>query len=187
MKSKSRPIVSAEDQALFRDAVGPVKPLAVPAAEPPRARPPSPVPVQTLRDEAQVCRDLMSDRHDLLDIETGEELFFARPGLQHIMLRRLRRGHYSVGAAIDLHGYNVPQANVALDQFLTQASARHIQCVRIIHGKGLTAPSGRSILKQKVDLWLRQRHDVLAFCSSRAVDGGTGALYVLLRATTRKA
>jgi DNA-nicking Smr family endonuclease len=32
-----------------------------------------------------------------------------------------------------------------------------------------------------VNVWLRQREEVLAFCSARSVDGGTGALYVLLR------
>ncbi|HRY16587.1 MAG TPA: Smr/MutS family protein, partial [Candidatus Competibacteraceae bacterium] len=37
------------------------------------------------------------------------------------------------------------------------------------------------ILKQKVNHWLRQRDEVLAFCSARAIDGGTGAVYVLLR------
>jgi DNA-nicking Smr family endonuclease len=37
------------------------------------------------------------------------------------------------------------------------------------------------VLKGKVDRWLRQRDDIIAFCSARPVDGGTGAVYVLLR------
>ena len=33
----------------------------------------------------------------------------------------------------------------------------------------------------RLDRWLRRHRDVLAFCSARPVDGGTGAVYVLLR------
>ena len=36
-------------------------------------------------------------------------------------------------------------------------------------------------MKAHVDRWLRNRSEVLAFCSATPPDGGTGALYVLLR------
>jgi DNA-nicking Smr family endonuclease len=39
----------------------------------------------------------------------------------------------------------------------------------------------RPVLKGKVNHWLQQRDEVLAFCSARPVDGGTGAVYVLLK------
>jgi DNA-nicking Smr family endonuclease len=35
-------------------------------------------------------------------------------------------------------------------------------------------------LKGKVNRWLRQWNAVLAFVSARQIDGGTGAVYVLL-------
>jgi DNA-nicking Smr family endonuclease len=54
-------------------------------------------------------------------------------------------------------------------------------CVRIIHGKGLRSRHKGPVIKTKVNTWLRQRDDILAFCSARPVDGGTGAIYVLLR------
>jgi DNA-nicking Smr family endonuclease len=38
------------------------------------------------------------------------------------------------------------------------------------------------VIKRALESWLRPRRDVLAYCSARAVDGGTGAIYVLLRA-----
>ena len=44
--------------------------------------------------------------------------------------------------------------------------------------KGMTEQ--QPILKQKVNQWLRQRAEVLAFCSAPRFDGGTGAVYVLL-------
>jgi len=51
-----------------------------------------------------------------------------------------------------------------------------------VHGKGRRSRQPGPVLKGLVDHWLRQRDDVLAFCSARPADGGTGAVYVLLRA-----
>lgn len=53
--------------------------------------------------------------------------------------------------------------------------------MRIVHGKGNGSRHRGPVLKQKLNYWLRQRDEVLAFCSARPVDGGTGAVYVLLR------
>jgi DNA-nicking Smr family endonuclease len=54
--------------------------------------------------------------------------------------------------------------------------------VRIIHGKGYRSGARGPVLKNAVNLWLRRHLDVMAFASARAIDGGTGAVYVLLRA-----
>ena len=56
-----------------------------------------------------------------------------------------------------------------------------MRCVRIIHGKGSRSEEGQPVLKHKVNYWLRCRDEVLAFTSATGRDGGTGALYVLLR------
>jgi DNA-nicking Smr family endonuclease len=114
-------------------------------------------------------------------METGEELFYCRSGLQHNVLRKLRRGHYAVEAELDLHGLRVAEARQALGTFLQNALERGIKTVRIIHGKGNGSLNKQPVLKGKVNHWLRQRAEVLAFCSARPVDGGTGAIYVLLR------
>jgi DNA-nicking Smr family endonuclease len=106
---------------------------------------------------------------------------YGRPGLQRRILRRLRRGHYSLAAELDLHGMTVPVARVALQAFLQECRRRDLRCVRIIHGKGRRSSNEGPVLKVKVDRWLRQREDVLAFCSAQPADGGTGAIYVLLR------
>ncbi len=50
-----------------------------------------------------------------------------------------------------------------------------------MHGKGHGSLHKLPVLKTKVQGWLRQRDEVLAFCSARPVDGGTGAVYVLLK------
>jgi len=173
--SRDRPI-SSNERALFREAVKDVRPLRADRPEPDGPKPP-PVPRQRERDDAQVLKDMLSDAVDPAELETGEELVFARPGLQHSVLRKLRRGQFSVEAELDLHGMTVVEARQALAEFL---QARPGRCVRIIHGKGNSSAGRLPVLKGKVNHWLRQRREVLAFCSARPVDGGTGALYVLL-------
>ncbi len=169
-----------EDIALFRAEVGDVKPLPydrhVPAIAPPapRAR-------WTRADEQEVLELLAEGDFDPGSLESGEALSFARSGLQHQLLRKLGRGQFRIGAELDLHGLTVPLARAALGEFLHDCRARDIRCVRIVHGKGLNSHLRGPVLKTKVNRWLAQRDEVLAFCSARPVDGGSGAVYVLLK------
>ena len=169
-----------DDKNLFRRQVGSVRRVPQDTVRPSRARP-RPIPLQSRRDEVEVMTQLLADPADPHALETGEELVFARPGLSHAALRRLRRGEYSVSAELDLHGHTVNQARAALARFLQQSRGRNQTCVRIIHGKGLRSPGKRPVLKAKVHHWLRQRDEVVAAVSTPPVDGGTGAVYVLLK------
>ena len=108
-------------------------------------------------------------------------LSFARAGVRRREIERLRRGRFRIEADLDLHGRVVADAVAALDRFLQDCRRGGRRCVRIVHGKGFGSPSGLPIMKAHVDRWLRARPDVLAFCSATPPDGGTGALYVLLR------
>jgi DNA-nicking Smr family endonuclease len=171
---------SEDERHLFRQTVGPVRRLRHDKVMHGALRA-APYPAQTRLDEQRVVRDLLSYEHDPAELETGEELVYARSGLQHSLLRRLKRGQFSVGAVLDLHGMTVAMAREALGAFLTDTRRAGIRCVRIIHGKGRGSRFGQPVLKQKLNLWLRQRDEVLAFCSTRPVDGGTGAVYVLLK------
>ncbi len=174
------PRVDDEDAALFRDAVGPVTPLPQQRVAPSPNRP-TPHPRQTLQEQQQVLRDSLYGEPHALDAQTGDELSFIRPGLQYRLLRKLRRGHFSVGAELDLHGMTVPVAQMELAAFLKNARTQGARCVRIIHGKGLRSRQGRPVLKHRLDRWLRMRDEVIAYSSARPVDGGTGAVYVLLK------
>ena len=115
------------------------------------------------------------------DILPETPLSFSRAGLQNNVLRRLRRGQYSVEGELDLHGLTREQARHALAAFLWEMERRQARCVRIIHGKGRRSTEQSAVLKRHVDGWLRQHDRVLAFCSARREDGGTGAVYVLLK------
>lgn len=177
---KSPPAVSAEDLELFEQAVGPVRRLEHHGHAPTRPRPP-PEPVQSRLDEARVPAELTRSIIDPAEIEVGEELSYLKDGLSPRLLRRLKRGHFSIADEIDLHQMNVEVARSAVKAFLDESQREHRLCVKIIHGKGLRSRSQGPVLKRLVDGLLRRRGDVLAFASAPPAEGGTGALLVLLR------
>ena len=111
----------------------------------------------------------------------GDFLSFKKPGIQHRILSKLRRGQFTMKGALDLHGMTTNEAYRALERFLDESVMQKRQHVLIIHGKGRGSKTGRPIIKNRVFDWLRQYPDVLAFCSANQNDGGTGAVYVLLR------
>ena len=106
---------------------------------------------------------------------------FLAPGLQKNTLRKLRKGLYGFDAVIDLHGLSSREALEQLLRFLHHCQEEGYRCVQIIHGKGYNSPDNQPILKNNLNLWLRQHREVLAFCSSSPKAGGSGALTVLLR------
>src|SRR3989344_6773007 len=115
MSDKNKP--SSSDVASFPDAVGGVRPLKQDRITPPRKKR-KPVPEQTLRDQREVIASLLSDAYEPAEIETGDELLYSRPGLQHSVMRKLRRGQYAIEAQLDLHGNTVPEARERVSTFL---------------------------------------------------------------------
>ena len=165
----------------FGELVGKVRPLVHNTIEPqrahtpPRRRPLEPeVLATTLTPAAPVL--LGSDSPD-----AAAATDYHRPGLQNSVVRKLRRGQYPVQDELDLHGLTVSEAGVRLGNFLSYARGQRLSCVRIIHGKGLSSPGKSSVLKPQVARWLRAHEGVLAFTPARHNDGGSGAMYVLLR------
>jgi DNA-nicking Smr family endonuclease len=168
------------DDALFREAMADVKPLRPANRIDPAPKRPAAVARQQKLDDRRVLQELLSHGR-LEDYETGEELLFLRPGYQPRLLRRLRRGQYSVADTIDLHHMNVVTARQVLLDFVDQSLGRRQSCVRVIHGKGLRS---RDVprLKLMTNSVLSKHPGVIAFASCRAVDGGTGATDILLTA-----
>ena len=166
-----------DDNALFREAVKDVKPLKDGGRRPPETKLPAPRPRQFEIDEAEALRE--SREGPLPDV--GDQLSYRSDGIQDSVFRRLQRGTFRIAAELDLHGMRWDEAKVAMVRFLATARDADWRCVRIIHGKGLRSKGDGPVLKQRIDAWLRQRNEVLAYCSARREDGGTGAVYVLLR------
>ncbi len=173
--------ISPEDSKLFRSTIGAVEPVQKPeriSSDKPR---PKPYPYQTRRTEAEVLMEMANADIEMADVETGEELLYKRAGIQNQLFKRLRRGQFIVEAELDLHGLTMSLAKRELTDFLNTCRYYNRRCIRIIHGKGRGSRDGKPVLKIHVNHWLRMYDDVLAFCSARQVDGGTGAIYVLLR------
>ena len=181
-----KPKPAADGAMLFRRAVADATPLP-PSDRAELARPrPKPVARQRHADEQQVLVDALADPWDWdAAVSTGEELVFSRPGVPTAALRKLRRGGWVIRAELDLHGHTGDEARVALAAFLNRCMVEDRRCVRIIHGKGHGSKNRLPVLKNKVRHWLMQREDVLAFCQARTVDGGAGAVIVLLKSSSR--
>lgn len=173
------------EKELFSRAVGPVK--ALPAKHLPGRKtslelaPPAPVAVQQRRDELAVMREALSDGFDVESLlGTDEALSFCRPGMGPDVVRKLRRGGWRIQGQLDLHGLRREDARDALAQFIKEALSAGLRCVRVVHGKGLGSPGKAPVLKGRVQSWLIQKREVLAFVQARPAEGGAGALVVLL-------
>ena len=170
------------ERNLFSHAVGRVSTLpSTGRVEPARPRV-EPEPRQREQDEQAVLREAISDEFDVETLlDTDEALSFRRPDIGINVVRKLRRGGWTIQAQIDLHGLRRDEAREQLAAFLRDVVRRGLRCVRIVHGKGNGSPGREPVLKEKVKRWLVQKDQVIAFTQARAADGGHGALLVLLR------
>lgn len=188
----SRPHSTAptlEESQVFRAAVHDVKPLShtpratgLAGGSKPRRRKTRPAPAERNSDMPLIDPTLADHGTNTEGLEGGTALSFQRAGVRTQVIRRLRRGLIPIEDELDLHGLTQTAARDRLAEFLENTRAAGMRCVRIIHGKGYRSGARGPILKIAVDLWLRRHLDVMAFCSARPIDGGTGAVYVLLRA-----
>lgn len=172
------------ERNLFRDTVGPVQ--ALKGSHHDRrwhsGAPPEPLPLQHWLDEERVLLESISDDFDVSTLlDTDDQLSFRRPGIGVEITRRLRSGHWSIQRQLDLHGLRVDEAREALGEFIRQVHKSGLRCVRVVHGKGLGSPGKSPVLKGRVQRWLVQKNEVLAFVQARPLDGGAGALVVLLK------
>lgn len=166
----------ADEGESFARLVGKVRRLQHDGAPLERPRPP-PVPrhapaAEPLPDELRAAAP---------DAALAAPSSYQRSGVQRGVLRRLQRGHYAVEDELDLHGMTVRDAARRLAAFLAGARRERVSCVRIIHGKGLSSPGMQPVLKPQVQSWLCAHEAVLAYTPARDRDGGSGALYALLR------
>jgi DNA-nicking Smr family endonuclease len=176
--------LSPDDIELFRRSVGQVRKVSHDKAIHTSSRR-APRPQKRPFAEESPETDTFSDYVDAGEVSSDETLFFARPGIQQRKLQQLRRGKLAIGAVLDMHGMTAATARHELVQFITSCRDQHIRCVNIIHGKGYSTDGQAPVLKNRLNTWLRQHHDVLAFSSAPRNAGGSGAVYVLLRAAPR--
>jgi DNA-nicking Smr family endonuclease len=179
-ENNSRGLASEDEGELFRRAMADAKPISLDTVEPPRRRPRAVARFSRL-DELQVLRESLEADTHAIELANGSALHYRHPSVNLKTMRRLARGGVSVQAEIDLHGLTSAEAREALKDFIAHSMHRGDTCVRIVHGKGLGSGHNGPVLKRRVDQWLRHWEPVLAFVSARQADGGTGAVYVLLK------
>jgi DNA-nicking Smr family endonuclease len=105
-------------------------------------------------------------------------------GLDGNVVRKLRRGEFSVQADLDLHGLFKDDAKSELEAFLVKSRQQGKRCVLVVTGRGLHSKDQVPVLKDALKRWMtleRFARHVLAFSTARPHDGGSGAVYVLLR------
>jgi DNA-nicking Smr family endonuclease len=174
--------MTEDDRAAFREAMRGVKPLvhdktSLQKPEPTKYRP------HKHRPDEKTPGFEFSDHENLPSVSGDDRLEFTRSGVQYKMLRKLRLGQYNIEAILDLHGKTVAEARESLSGFLVHCQQRNLRHVLIIHGKGQY--SNQPILKNKLNHWLRQTEQILAFCSASPKSGSSGAVFVLLRREDR--
>ncbi len=176
----------AAEKDLFARAIGATKPLRQKAAVPLAPEPPAPIPVQQQLDEQRVLRESLSDEFDVSTLlDADDAMSFRRPGINTDVTRKLRAGEWSIQRQIDLHGMRSDEAREALGAFIREAHKQGVRCVRVVHGKGLGSPGRQPVLKAKVQRWLIQKNETLAFVQAKPAEGGAGALVVLLAPSRR--
>lgn len=168
------------EEDLFRHAFSDVEPLTkggrdVAALAPPRAAAPPPPPSFSRLLEENIEFE-MDYSHEFI---TGQVR-----GLDAKIFRKLKTGEFSVQGHLDLHGMNADQAKIAVLDFLRRSYMEGKRCVLLIPGRGRNSPLGQGVLRQELTIWLTQaplKRIVLAFTTALPKDGGSGAVYLLMR------
>lgn len=171
-----------DDDNLFRRLMSETKPLKTEARVTATTNKPKPKARFSRADDKAVLDESLQADIDDVEASSGEAMRFKRASVGRTTMRMLTRGSYAIQAEIDLHGMTVAEAKPRLEAFVRRCASNGKLCIRIVHGKGLGSGERGPVLKQAVNRWLRRWDVVLAFTSARQVDGGTGAIYVLLRA-----
>ena len=105
-------------------------------------------------------------------------------GIGPKIMKRLKRGEFSIQDYIDLHGLTKKDAEAVVNEFIIQSYQRGLRCVLIVHGRGLGSVDHQPAIKKELPVWFKRgvlKKIVLAFVTARSFDGGAGALYVLLK------
>jgi DNA-nicking Smr family endonuclease len=168
--------LSAEEQALWNrvvETVRPLRPVAMPVAEPVERKTQSP--------KGQ------SQRRGTVPVPTAPPARKPGPGttLDGSWDKRLARGIVAPDASLDLHGHNLDTAWTALDRALERSIQRGDRLLLLVTGKPPSEAKGkRGAIRAAVDDWLHvSRHagDIAAVRGAHPRHGGAGALYIILR------
>src|SRR4030042_1901178 len=177
-----------DDETSFRDAMSGVIPLSKDGRERIASQGKNVRPSHTPTDEE---KEVMNHLRDLIEGSVEMDITFSDEyiegsisGVARNVMKRLKKGEIPVQDYLDLHGLTQKDAETRVREFLIRSHGRGLQCVLIVHGRGLNSPDSIPVLKERLPVWMNRgpaRKIVMAFASARPYDGGTGAIYVLIR------
>jgi DNA-nicking Smr family endonuclease len=177
-----------DENKFFLDAMSDVSPLStgkntfapLPNAD---IRPAHPVKDDELEALAHLS-DLISGTAEMDITFSDEYIEGSVTGFSRKLMRRLKKGQFPIQDYIDLHGMKKQEAEIRLRDFLLKSQRLGLRCVLVVHGRGLNSENNIPVLKERLPIWLNRgpvKKIVLAFSTARTYDGGTGAIYILLR------
>lgn len=175
-----------DEEALLSDAMADVVPLTGDRERVAKRSAPRPMLMEADEEELVMRHldELVNGEASFSFADTSEYIEASQAGLDRRLLRRLRKGELSCQAHLDLHGLNREQARAAVGTFIRKCALESKKCVLIVHGRGLGSKDNIPVLKTKLAAWLTRGSigkKVLAYTSALPSDGGTGAVYVLLK------
>lgn len=173
--------LSDQDKALFREQMRHVEPLKKQSKKIDQQKPTVPKPNSRIKTitEHETSHYFLSDYINN-SVQSNSILSYCLPEFPSKRFRALKNGLIAWEARLDLHGLHSDNAREALIHFIKKQIGEQKRCILIIHGKG-GHQGEEPIIKNLVNRWLPQFPEVLAFHSAIAKDGGTGAVYVLLK------
>jgi len=177
-EDKNKHLSSDEDSQLFRESIGDVKQLSSNQRHSFDDKPKPRAVKKKFTSKETKSEPFFQQTND---IQSDEYLFFVRDGVQHKIIKKLKRGAIGIDEKVDLHGLNKREAQHLLDEFLAEQLEQRHRCILVVHGKGTGSLNNRPVLKNLSSNILKNEPSVLAFVSAQQRDGGTGALYVLLK------
>lgn len=164
---------------MFRQEMGDVVPLRTPARSESKA--PRTVKRKPVREGiSATAKEFLPSLDDSTHIDADDGSTHRKNGVQKRIMQKLKKGQFPVGEQLDLHQMTVKTGQKVLLEFIADAQGTKLECVRIIHGKGLRSENGPR-LKLMTRQLLRDHPGVLAFTQCKPADGGSGAVDALLK------
>lgn len=188
VKNNEKTIIS-DDERLFAEAMTGVSPISrgnrrITKAPDKDSLRPAHAPKNEELEVMAHLSDLISGTAEMDITFSDEYMEGCVKGLDPKLMQQLKDGFFPIQDYVDLHRLTQEAAEIRIRDFLLNSHGRGLRCVLIVHGKGLNSENHIPVLKKRVPQWLSRgpvKKFILAFSTSRPYDGGTGAIYVLLK------
>ncbi len=148
----------------------------------PDEKPQSPLIIDEI--EPSLCLEGVYNSNSFTELKVGNTDSIDRNNAEKFI-----KGQYKIDARLDLHGQTEKQAFLSVEEFIRNSYINNYRCVLIITGKGIKKNNdvwyeNKGIIKEALPSWLNHpdiRPFILSIAYAKQADGGSGALYVLLK------